>query len=230
MDLDDYVPVAMAARHLGLSDRRVRQLIESGALPARRMGHALLVPASAVASMKVHQSRRRRPLSPRSAATLLGALDELLGAPSPFLDAATDRDRSRARARARQLVDDPEAMALLRAWIPPGGRRLALVHLGSPEAVADDPGVAVTGISHPLSGMAPAGEFEGHVAPTEVDDVVARHRLVPPPTGQPANVVLHVDEAPVTPARVLLALADWASPREDEQALRMLRGAAGSDS
>lgn len=230
MELDDYVPVALAARHLGLSDRRVRQLIESGALPARRVGHALLVPASAVASMKVHRSRRRRPLSPRSAKVLIGAVNELLGVASSDLDAATDRDRSRARARARQLLDDPEAMALLRAWIPPGDRRLALIHLDSPDGLAADPAVAVTGISHPLSGMAPADEFEGHVAPVGVDNVVMRHRLVPPPNGQRANVVLHVDDAPVTPARVLLALADWASPREDDQALRILGEAARSRS
>lgn len=230
MELDDYVPVAIAARHLGLSDRRVRQLIESGALPARRVGRALLVPASAVASMKVYRSRRRRPLSPRSAKVLIGALDELLGVASPDLDAATDRDRSRARARARQLLDDPGAMALLRAWIPSEGRRRALIHLDYPEGLAADPAVAVTGISHPLSGMAPADEFEGHVAPVEVDQVVMRHRLVPPPNGQRANVVLHVDDAPVTPARVLLALADRASPREDDQALRILRDAAGSRS
>lgn len=223
MDIEGYVSVSTAAGHLGVSDRRIRQLVTSGALPAHRAGRALLIPAHAVASMRAHRSRRRRPLSAASASALIGALDEFLGESSSTLAMSDQSARSRARARVGQLMADTEPLDLLRAWIPNGDRRLELAHLGPPDHLTEDPLVAPTGISHPLSGMAPAGELEGQVTPADLDDVLARHRLVPPPTGQQGNVVLHVDAAPVSPARVVLALAHWASAREDAQALLILQ-------
>lgn len=223
MGIEEYVPVSVVAEHLDVSDRRVRQLVASGALPAHRAGRALLIPASAAASMQAYRSRRRRPLSARSSAALLNAIDEFLGAPPSALGVADPSVRSRARVRVRALLADAAPLDLLRAWIPSGDRRLALAHLGSPSHLTKDARIAPTGISHPLSRMAPAGELEGRVTPTDLEDVLTRHRLVPPRRGQHGNVVLHVDDAPVSPARVLLALADWASAREDEQALLILQ-------
>lgn len=219
------VPVSVAARHLGVSGRRVRQLVAAGELPAHRVGRAWLIPAASVASMRTHRSRRRRPLSPSSAAVFLGALDEFLGAQAPALKLATYRDRSRARARVRQLVCDDAPMDLLRAWLPSTSRRMEMGYLGPVEEVASDPGVALTGISHPLSGMGPVGEVEGQVALADLEGVLIRHRLVSAAHARLCNVVLHVADGPVTPARVVLALADWASSREDEQALALLRAA-----
>lgn len=155
----------------------------------------------------------------------LGALDEFLGAEGPALKGASYRDRSRARERVRRLLRDDSPLDLLRAWLPSSGRRFELSYLGPVEAVSNDPRVAPTGISHPLSGMGTVGEHEGQVAPADLPKVLHRHRLVPAPRSQARNVVLHVADGPVTPARVVLALADWASSREDEGALALLRAA-----
>lgn len=56
----DHISVSQAARRLGVSHVRVRQLIAEGKLPATRtvLGH--LIPAEAVEALAVEREKRQR--------------------------------------------------------------------------------------------------------------------------------------------------------------------------
>jgi hypothetical protein len=58
----ELVPLAEAARLLGVSVERARQLVVTGQLPGRRFGNAWAVPRAAIASRKHSPGIRGRPL------------------------------------------------------------------------------------------------------------------------------------------------------------------------
>lgn len=62
-----WLSVAEAAERLGVSVRRVRQLVEQGDLPASRIGRAWAIDSAAVDRRKEREAPSGRPYSPRSA-------------------------------------------------------------------------------------------------------------------------------------------------------------------
>jgi excisionase family DNA binding protein len=74
--LPGYVSVKEAAEMLGVSDKRVYQYVMAGRLPARRIGHMLILPVEEVRRFRPQPSGRARTRSPswrvyRSRGTLL---------------------------------------------------------------------------------------------------------------------------------------------------------------
>lgn len=117
-----------AAERLGVSDRRVRAMIDSGRLRAQRLGRAWMIEPSALGGVDGERSAGR-PLSPDSAwAELLG--DRL----APVANAALLRSRYRGRSERHEL-DGPDIEASLN---DPGVRRGGWVAAQSFDELLDD--------------------------------------------------------------------------------------------
>jgi excisionase family DNA binding protein len=102
--------VSEAAQQLSISGRRVRSLIESGALPAERVGAHWLVPAHAIADFAPRSDGR--PMAPSVAWACLA----LLAGKSP--DELSPSHVVRLKRRMKeQLSGAPDAVAFrLRSW------------------------------------------------------------------------------------------------------------------
>lgn len=209
------VGVQECAQILGVSDRRVRAMIESGLLPARRVGGRWLVDESAVPRSR----RASRAMSERMAWALL----EVLAGQIPDVAAS---ERARLEEKAAALLRGRDAARLLRSWLP---RRAELVRLSAapsdlPELRADERFV-VSGVSDPRSGMSAAGEAEGYVMRADLPSLTRDFLLSS--AGHP-NVWLHVSDrrlpAEVPPALIAADLADHDGPREDARVLDLLLG------
>lgn len=191
-----------AADALGVTDRRVRQLIANGQVRARRVGSQWLVDGASLPSAP----RRGRPLSSANARRLLVS-------PDPPRSHA-----SRWRARRERLVDDPDRTSLLASWAAARAERLLLT-TREPAGVLDDPAVVRSGISDPRSGISAADLAEGYVRLVDLEQVQRRH-LLRQASGR-ANVILHVvDELPPSPVPLLLLCADLAEHNDSRAQAR----------
>lgn len=90
--------VAEAAERLHLDESRVRQLVNAGDLPARRVGKVWLLDGDAVVLMSQRARPEGRPMSERRAWALL---DLLAGGDAPWLAAPA---RSQVRSVLRRLA------------------------------------------------------------------------------------------------------------------------------
>ena len=99
-NLTDRVTTKEAARILGITDGRVRQMILKGQLPAKRFGRALTLPRSDVESLQ--RRKAGRPKEERSAKLVAGnkprrphpkSLDEIIAESNvtPWTDADFER-------------------------------------------------------------------------------------------------------------------------------------------
>lgn len=91
-------PVSHVAQELDLSERRVRALIESGQLPAERVGRSWLISKEAVERFRRDGRRHGRPLSAANSWALLA----LLAGEKPLWV------RADVRSRLRRYARDPE--------------------------------------------------------------------------------------------------------------------------
>lgn len=149
---------------LGVSSRRIRALLADGSLDGRMSAHgAWEVSRLSVVHRLERHARPVRPLAPHGvrllADAIASALDEV---PSAAWTRAAARDRSRAVERLERLHDDPDPIALARAWIrnrriEQGRHQMRATEITSLLAV---PGVRLSGVSHPLSHLDPVGEIE----------------------------------------------------------------------
>ena len=122
------ISVHDAAERLGVSDRRVRAMIDSGRLRAQRLGRAWMIEPSALGGVDGERSAGR-PLNPDSAwAELLGGR-QISGA-----NAALLRSRYRGRSERHEL-DGPDIEASLN---DPGVRRGGWVAAQSFDELLDD--------------------------------------------------------------------------------------------
>jgi excisionase family DNA binding protein len=193
------VSVREAADALGVSDRRVRQLIEAGRIRARRVGSQWLVDGASLPGF----ARRSRPFSPAEAWLLLAMEHAPPGRPGRWTQR---RDRLRS---------DPSPASLLASWAAARGDRL-LFTTREPRGVLEDPAVVRSGVSDPRSGISATDLAEGYVHRDDLDAVRRRH-LLRPAAGRP-DVILHVVAAlPAAPVPSLVLAADLAEhdgPRE----------------
>lgn len=232
------VSVSEAAALLGVGVARVHQRIADGSLRAERIGSQWVVDEASLLSVSGLSLPGRR-LSERSA----WALVALSQAGPGVIDRLASSERSRARARLRRLLAESapdvawseervRALAtLLRAWFRNRAER-RLYH-ASPADLPDlrgDVRFAVSGLSHPLGGIASGDVAEGYVAAVDIDAVVADYLLSAFARDQDANVVAHVVSdgvagrlRDVAPLLVAADLADHARPREEARAVALLR-------
>jgi hypothetical protein len=211
------VGLTEVAERLGVSERRARQLVGSGQLPARQVSGRWLVDEAAIP----RSQRLSRPMSARVAWEFIG----LLSGQRPA--AITQPEQSRLRAKRRQLVDSTDPASLLRSWLPKRARLERLA--AAPRDVAGlraDARVVPSGISDPRSGMSASAEFEGYVHIDDFAGLAADHLLSR--SGR-SNVWLHVSDRhlarPAPLGAVMADLADHDGPREDAGVRSLLRGA-----
>ena len=211
--------VRSVAEYLGVSDRRVRQLIDSGALPAQRLGGRYIIE-----EYRVPRSRpTTRPMSPR----ISWAFIDMLSGKRPSGISNSERTRLKDKYERLLAMDDPAD--LLRSWLRKRDQLLFLqVNPRDVAAVREDPRLVPSGISDDRSCLSAGQEAEGYVHPRDVADLRARYLMV---DRLPTNVWLHVVERTIPrPAPLGLVLADLAShdsPREDQRVLELLRDSLG---
>ena len=211
--------VRSVAEYLGVSDRRVRQLIDSGDLPAQRLGGRYIIE-------EYHVPRSRpmtRPMSPR----ISWAFIDMLSGERP--SGISNSERTRLKDKYQRLLTADEPADLLRSWLRKRDQLLFLqVHPRDVAAVREDPRLIPSGMSDDRSGLSAGHEAEGYVHLRDVGDLRARYLMA---DRLPTNVWLHVVERPVPrPAPIGLVLADLAlhdGPREDQRVLTLLRDYLG---
>jgi excisionase family DNA binding protein len=191
--------VAEAAAALGVSPQRVRALIGSGSLRARRVGGRWLVDGDAVERRRLGGRLRARPYSSRNAWGLFA----IAGGerPSGIDPAAASRLCSRLAARG---------LANLAPLLARRARRIALrVHPGELNRLLDDPALVRSGAAAAADlrlGLIAPDAAEGYVAAADFDGLVARHALRP--SAEP-NVVLRIVDGswPFSPGARVAPLA-----------------------
>lgn len=186
MWLDDALPVADAARFLGLSPQRIRALVAEGNLPGRKVAGRWLVERSAV------EQRRRDPrLSgrPHSAAHAWGLIALAEGEPAAWLDASN-------RSRLRRLLREHDLQDILPSLVRRGRRLKLRAHASDLVRIAAEPDVVRSGVSaaaeHGLEIVAP-GMLEVYVPARRLLALEGRYRLKP---SADANLILHVVDGP----------------------------------
>ena len=213
------VELAEAARMMGVSAVRARQLAREGRLRARQVGGRWLVDAASLPSAP----RRGRPMSPRIAWALveIGA-----GRSAEWIE---PRESYRLRRALDRLVADDEPEMLLRSWLASRAER-QLLSASEIDALRADPRLVLSGLSDGRSGLSAAGNVEAYVRAEDATAVRRDHLLVD--SGSNANVVLHVSPTvPDRPVPVLLLAADLADhdgPRELARARGLIAGWAAS--
>jgi excisionase family DNA binding protein len=233
----DVLSVSEAARLLGVSSARIRQLVKAGSLPARRSSAGWLIRADAVAD-RIQSARSGRPVSPRTAWAILCMLSSALAAEKAEPPGCMVRDR-RLRHHVVQLLskmpdpaDDPGRWRHLLASRSREERMW--VHPGLLPKLSDDERVRVGGdraAAHIGDGLSKTLPCDLYVAAPDVKSVVARYRLHPDGDGQ---VRLHVvpEAVPaelmtgrhglVIPAAAAADLLDEGDPRARRSALLQL--------
>lgn len=219
--------VREAADQLGVTPQRVRQLVASGALAARRVSSGWMIPMSAVAERRA----RRRVGRPPEPATVWAAVRVLAGGP-------VEVDR-RVRHRVRGILDampsprrDPGAW---RAFLAGRARRHTLwAHPGVLAKLVADRRVSLGGVAAVGAEGLVGGQVDLYVRETELHALRDAFALRHDPDG---NVVVHVvpgavPEAlgprpgqlvpPVVAAADLLETGD---PRDRVAAMSILAGA-----
>jgi len=215
------VELAEAARMMGVSAVRARQLAREGRLRARRVGGRWLVDAASVPSAR----RRGRPMSPRIAWALV---EISRGGSADWIE---PRESYRLRQALDRLVADDEPEMLLRSWLASRAER-QLLSASDIDALHADPRLVLSGLSDERSGLSAAADVEAYVRAEDAVAVRRDHLLVN--AGSNANVVLHVSPLlPDRPVPVLLLAADLAEhdgPRELARARELIADWAASRS
>ena len=163
------VGVTEAASQLGLTPRRVRQMISAGMLPARRVGRSWAIDER---DLRLAGARRRppnRPWKPASAWAVLAAAD---GFEPPSLT-----PYERHRVRKRLAVGLPNLIAHLSER---ARRRTFYAHPSTVDLVAAMPGVVRTAASavdeHQIDLVGP-GPAEAYVSQAVFEQIAANHPL-----------------------------------------------------
>ncbi len=224
MSASDWMEVAEAAEDLAVSPRQVRRLVQTGVLPARRLGSGWLVSAEGVRERARGATSRGRPVSAGMAWVLLAAVDRALitaagriavSAAGVDLSDVTDRQ---VRYRIRRSLAQAPTAEQWRHWL----RRRALpqrvwVHPGVLERLAGDPRL------RPGGGFAAAARGLGivagppsrfYVGPHEVASLLRDYRAREDPDGPVELMIVPAEGSaplllpPGEPVPVAVALAD----------------------
>ena len=212
------IGVKEVAAQLGVTERRVRQLIDAGTLPARRVAGRLLVEEAGIPRSRPVA----RPMSPRIAWALIHLLSN---EPVPDI---SDRELSRLQEKYQTLLASPRPAVVLRSWLRDRAKLLRLaVSPSEVKVLLEDPRLVPSGISDARSEMSAGREAEAYARPRDVEQLVDDHLMA---EANPANVWLHVVDRPLArPAPLGLVIADLADhdrAREDARVIELL-GDAG---
>lgn len=211
-----HVGVGEVAERLGVSQRRVLQLIDADRIPARLVSGRWIVDESAVP----RSARIGRPMSARVA----WAMVELMSGGVPTELGQSEASRLRRKYARLRSAQDPARV--LRSWLPHRARRVALSVASEDVAgMLGDPRLVPSGVSDVRSNLSSTGEVEGYVSEHHMRRLITEFLLSE--IGRP-NVWLHVIdrqvECPAPLGLVIADLADHDGPREDSQVARLLAG------
>jgi excisionase family DNA binding protein len=177
-------PVSEAAARLGVSERRVRAMIDSGRLPAEKVAGVWWIPQSAVAARARSGSRSGRSLSPDNAwAALLLASGET---EVPWLS-------RQARWRLSSVLRDQGVKGLVGRLGARGWTRAYNGHPGEFRYPGERSELMLTGASaaeaHRLD-LHGGESLDAYVSSGSLARIVDEHALEEVPLGEPGNVVL----------------------------------------
>jgi hypothetical protein len=207
------VPVAEAARALGISDRRIRAMVRTGVLRGRRFAGRWIIHGADVERRGHEGSRPGRPLSPLNAWALLQRLSSGAWPPLP----AWERSRLQRKLGRRSVLSLADELR---------GRAQREHFRADPrilERLLGDHALVRSGVSaaseYHIDVRAP-GVVEGYVPRDRLGDLVYRYALRPADPGD-ANVILRsVDPRVLLPgeriapaAAVALDLLESPDPR-----------------
>lgn len=214
--LSGWVSSTEAAQQLGLTPGRVRELIASGSLRARRVGNRFLVSRDDVDARAAAGAAIGRAFSPRRAWGLILLASGIVPA---GLDAVTV-------SKLKRILREKDLWSIRPRLASRAERREFWAHSSDLPRLEREPAVVKTGARHAaeagLSLVAPEAPVELYVDPPAAERLIRRYRLRP--SDRP-NVVLHVVPSevrswlsgPVAPGRaVALDLADDRDPRSQE--------------
>ena len=175
-----------AAGELSVSPRRVRQLVEQGALPAQRVGRSLLLQASAVRARAAESPSPGRPFSPDMAWALLRCLDGAASGEAVVLD-------RRLRHRVGKLSSEPHTASDWRRLLAARGRRRRFwVHPGAVDGLLRDArvheGRARAAAAHGMA-ISAAGDLSVYVAE---QDLVGLIGSVQAESDEEGNLLVYV--------------------------------------
>lgn len=179
--------VSESAKRLGVSERRVRAMLEAGGIAGEKIGGRWIVSDLGRAAI---ERAPVRPLSPRACWILIDSADAAR-ARAARVTSAVEKHRLGERLSRLRAASDP--LPLLGTWLVNRAepRRLH----ASPAYLKDmraDSRLALSGVSHPDSGLLAGNEVEAYVPAATLRDLVDDYLLVSRRADSPANVLLHV--------------------------------------
>lgn len=184
------VGVAEAASELGVSPRRVRQMLADGVLAGEQVGRAWVIDSEQLHRIALRRPPVGRPWNPASAWSVLALADGEEPDLSPV-------ERSRAK---RRLAEGLERVAgRLAARADP---RRFYAHPGVLDRLAEAPRIVRAGVSASAEhgvGLVVGDGFEGYVRAEELDKLVERFGL-DDQAARP-NVLLRVVDGAAWPFR-----------------------------
>ena len=208
--------VSEFAEARGVSRQRALALISSGQIKAQRIGRSWVIDQKELN----RRPASGRPLSSRMASLIIDAMS------GEAVQGADAQERFCVGRYIDRLQADESPMRLLHSWLR--SREIRVVDVAAnaadiPDVVAD-PRVVASGISDNRAGLSSAREFEGYIGIRDLDRFMNDNLLL---ESASPNVRLHVVDqkpsAPVPLGLVIADLVDWNRPREDGQALELLR-------
>lgn len=173
--MSDVIGLDEAARHLGVTRRRVNALVAAGDVPAHRVGRQWVVKVDELRNAAHHLQRHHgRPMTERTAWNIIR---EAL--PAALSDAELDELRRRLRTRA--------------------GHHPMYVHPGVQQRLRDDPTVRLGGRDAADAADLPIdrdSRIHAYVDLASFQGLIERY-LARPVSDADANVVVHVVGSPV---------------------------------
>ena len=168
---------SQVAAHLGVSDRRVRGLIDSGQIPAHQIAGRWVVPADAALGFSPKSAGR--PMAEHSAWSVMARL------------AGEDiRISWRLRNQLVHLGDGPAPHLRLSAWMAARGQLFrAWAFRPVIDDLSADDRLILSG-EHGAKNLAPSDHLHAYVAAVDLDHVVDDHNLRPVSGGRVPNVLL----------------------------------------
>jgi hypothetical protein len=208
--------VSAFAKEVGISPRRVQQLINKGDLKAKRVANQWIIESSQLD----HKPASSRPLSRKMGEVLLQILSGD-GMPKG-LDPA---ESARLKKYIKQLKNNDDPSLLLRSWLKNRAKKIELnANIKDLPNLRRSDDLVLAGASNSESRMSESNSLEAYIAESSLQEFIKKFLLV---KSENPNVLLHVVENQVKnplPLGYLLAdLAESSDPRERERVKELVK-------
>jgi len=194
------IPVAEAASILAVSERRVRQMITAGIMPAEKVGGAWLIKPENIRVFKP----QGRPFSPQMALDFAQFMEGSF--PGGSADVKFRLRKYRNRLGDAFAKSQSDAVLLVSSWLNARADRV-LFYCDNLAKLRADKRFTLGGVSDPRAGISSTGFLEGYF-PAKDFDMARLDYWLTPPKARP-NLVLHLTDLRITePLPILFLVAD----------------------